>query len=252
MSKKSIPEIILHKFGGMYGFFIILGFFFLTLSIIMSCLSHKSLYERDLDLGLTFIALGLASFSVKIAEESDKRMKTLGEAGIQDAIITLLTIRHRFFDDLYKYGKEYEVEEGDQEALAYKLKRLKDVTEWATWEQIRGIKKAVKFKENLDEEDKRDILRSHEILIDNIMKDDKLFFLLNRHPKQLLMGCKLLKEELLDLNAKGTNYEDRYIELFSPYLLSKHEREDFLSYINRNKNAVDDGTQPFQRLNQEE
>lgn len=199
--------------------------------------------------GIGVFSLGIAFFSSITSYKSDEKMKTIGEAEIQDSIITLLQIRHTYFEDYRRYFIEYSHLDNNRANIDYRRNRLRDVTEWATYEQIRGLKKAMKFKNYLINEDKGDILLSHKILIENIMKPEHIdFFLINRYPKQLLMGCRILKNNLNNLTVGTDNYEEIFTDLFSDYLLPRGDGEDFLVYVNRNIVAVNDGGRPFQRL----
>jgi hypothetical protein len=191
-------------------------------------------YQGEIAIGSLTITVSIAVFSIVLAITSERRMRAIGEADIQSSIIKMLEIRRRYFDDLEKYFEE------NRRATQYRREKLKGCTEWATWMNYRCLRKAMKHKKYLLDDDKGDILRGHKILLSNIMKNDyvNFEFIKNRHVNQLLAGCKLLKKELKDLKVKKNNYEELYEEALSDFTLDREEGEDFISYIDRNLSVL--------------
>jgi len=261
--------------------FVVLGFLTLIFGLAVIYRGKLSVYHQFqiVSLGIAIFAIGIALFawgksteSYRISVESKDRMEIIGRGDIQGSIITLLDVRRRYFENYTKYFNEYkrikqverEIDESERrhdeygkkkseikDAIEFLTERLRNSTEWATWEQYRGIMKALKYKQyfKTTNNDKKDILLSHEILIKAVMKRKHIgHFLMNRHVNQLLMGIKLLKKELKDLKAGKYNYEKRYKEILKGYLLKRQKGEHFISWINRNLEAVSDEDKLFRIL----
>ena len=218
---------------------IILGCIFILIVFIGIYLTTIGLST----IGSIIITSVFAILSIILAIASGNLMKSVSEADIQDSIIKLLEIRRRFFDDVILFNT------GHLDA-----DKFKGAIEWTTWMNYRSINRAMKYKRYIVNSehigDKKAILKSHKILIRSIMKQKyiKDELLMNRHVKQLLMGCELLSSELNDLEASGIDYEEEYTEAFNEYLLLKGEDEDFITWIVRNKEAVNNEDVPFQVL----
>jgi hypothetical protein len=107
----------------------------------------------------------------------------------------------------------------------------------------------------LNDNDRLEILRSHEIIINNVMNQDIINFsqpiVLNRNINQLLNGCKLLREQLPDLIINNRNYEMLFEQAFHNNLLTRNANETFIEWINRNQQVITDGGLRFYGLRHE-
>jgi hypothetical protein len=235
---------------------LIFGFVLLLFGINQS---DRAIMVSIVSIAVSIIGLDFALDSgiiskraLRIAQESKERMDSIGSTEIQDSILNLLQIRSKFFEDVQKYFTDYQGFNDFRSSENYRGDNLRSVFEWATWYQYVALSKAMKMKKYLSEPDKIDILRSHDIIISNVMNEQMIKFsqpiVMNRNVNQLLNGCRLLREELPDLRANNQDYEVIFENSFHNYLLIRIPGEDFLIWIQRNKQLITNENERFHSL----
>lgn len=138
----------------------------------------------------------IAIISLLIAWFSEKRMVVISRADIIGIIRAMERARFNFFNKIHKFEKELDELKGEKNQQ--KIERLMyegiQILEIATWESIRCLRQTNIMRKWAKQEDKDDMANGMHILIYNIFLFKPMNIVLNRHVRQLLLGCQELSK----------------------------------------------------------
>lgn len=135
------------------------------------------------------IPLGFAILSIILALTSENRMKSIGQSEYLGAMGNILRVRLEYFNRIRELNTERDG--NDFDTLDDELKdEYNRCIEYATWQTFVYLRQVLVSKRYMEPKDKKRLFYQIEIIFDNVISEELIPILTNRHVEHLFMSLK--------------------------------------------------------------
>lgn len=204
------------------------AYFSMSLACTSIILGFESIIQGNRSTTIAKESRDIANESNTIATDSRKRMKTIGDAEIQQCIINIESLRKEYFYGIQEYlitPLGIPLSQGSVVNIGH----LQQINIFTTWLNFQNIRKALIYKDYMSDEQRLRLFGLHRLLMDNILPNWEHQIVSNESIHQLLMGINILYKHLEDKN----NFHEQFYEVLNEYVGWIEPEEEFLEYIAR-------------------